>query len=1231
MLKFLRKNENLICIILLLVIAGITHAGWLFTTNIYSSGDWQYVSNEKYQDFVNMSPIWVVDNLGTTSATPHFYLIRFFEGILNIFGSNFAINEKIFFFIPMILGSSIGSFIFLRRYFKPRFAFVGSLVFMFNTPFLFNHAGPLTIGVVFALTPLLLHYFIKFYYNPQLKNGIILGILTSISIYYELRCTLLVGFIMASYLLYKLITTKRSFKLILKQFILFIPVGLLILLLNLFWIIPYIFSSKDITFSDRLTQGLFTTFSSLSNALTLTHPFWTGSRPSKFIVQDIPLYSWIIPILAFGGIFITKKIKKNKDIVFWSLIALLGIILVKQVNEPFIDLYPWIFENIPGFAAFRESSKFYVFIAVGYAVLIPFTVKTLLKIINKNRVKVLISIVIYIIPILIFLFNSVPLLKGDFRTMYIERNIPEDYSKLSKFINDQNQYFRTLWFPTSSRWSIQTSKNPILNAVALNKGEWLNQLSNNGDTNETLRDKSTNLLKNFTSDDALDSLSIKYVIIPLRDYENEDDFFKDYGNDRQYYINILDNIPYLKKLDIDLKDIIVYENDSYSNYITAFADLTSINLQEDNVNDIKELYKNLQIDEFKFTDKVIPELYKTQEIKDVFGSINTSFIKPDIEFKNLINSTLYIDTSKTNLFYEIVDSVIRIYYIDGDNIEANNLLLQSNKEELLGNFKVDKKKQYYFLIDNQLVEIPIKNGLKNFGIVDLSTLRFFEKKDIDLSKYNLSFEKGLWNDSIQNCSDDIAPKGMNIELEKEPRNTKGSNHIKLTTLSGIPCTISPNIILNSPDYLLSFDFKTINTDNIGYDLVFNNSKKSFVINESSNNWATYKTHISIPAEEKNLKIQLEGFNNYQLKGFAQTYYDHISLSELSEIYLKIPSTKFQETIIDSSKLNLEIKNLSEYPNKNIFTNGSFNEGLWEKTVSDCNNFDDKPLINMSVINEENRQNILQLEAQRHASCTSKKEITVKEGKRYLLKFEYQSPNATFAKYNISFNDDSRTRKEELLEIKDKKWNSFVTSIKVPYGANKMNITVYSYGEESGRNNIINKYDNFELIEVPDLIDKYFLINNKNTSINAPKTTYVSLGNTKKIVTVENAKEPFYLSLSETYNSQWKIRGKDQSGFIDEINPLKNNISNSDKYHFTLNSIQNGWFIDPEEFCRSNSCSKNSDGTYTIDLIIEFIPQRWFYIGSLIGIVTFVLSTYYVTYFIIIKRNDKEKHQLHTEI
>ncbi|MBU2632302.1 hypothetical protein KKG52_01170, partial [Patescibacteria group bacterium] len=83
-------------------------------------------------------------------------------------------------------------------------------------------------------------------------------------------------------------------------------------------------------------------------------------------------------------------------------------------------------------------------------------------------------------------------------------------------------------------------------------------------------------LKLENSNNLLDISSVKYVFIPIRDLVNDQDFFVFFGKSRQYYIDQLNKISYLKKIDIGTKEIVVYENKDFRPHIYATAEKETI-------------------------------------------------------------------------------------------------------------------------------------------------------------------------------------------------------------------------------------------------------------------------------------------------------------------------------------------------------------------------------------------------------------------------------------------------------------------------------------------------------------------------------------------------------------------------------------------------------------------------------------------------------------------------------
>lgn len=79
-------------------------------------------------------------------------------------------------------------------------------------------------------------------------------------------------------------------------------------------------------------------------------------------------------------------------------------------------------------------------------------------------------------------------------------------------------------------------------------------------------------------------------------------------------------------------------------------------------------------------------------------------------------------------------------------------------------------------------------------------------------------------------------------------------------------------------------------------------------------------------------------------------------------------------------------------------------------------------------------------------------------------------------------------------------------------------------------------------------------------------------------------------------------------------------------HKQVNGYANSWELNIEELCKNNAgCIKNSDGTYDLELITEFTPQRLLYLGIIISGTTFSCCIIYlIVNEIKIKRQKGEK-------
>lgn len=576
-MKLITKNKYLF---LLLIIGIIAYFRW-FSFNIFANGDWSFSFSNSLKN-LSFNYVWFnLNNFGSVSFTIWRFPVNFLQSSIANLGYGTNISEKLFIFWPTIIFANIFSFLLFKKILKSNIgAFIGAIIFNYNTYFLISSGAFL----LYAATPwvlLSLLSLIKALETGKKYLYVISGLTLFLAGSYDFRVAYIGVFILFFYSFYYFFSIKnlsisvKFLKSLFSSFITFFVFGLL----NIYWILPMI-KLGSLTSNVALSRGLFgNEFLNILYSITLFHPFWTGTTPAWFIVEPILSYFWFIPVFVFLGLWLNKK---NKNILFFGLIALLGIFLTKQAAHPFPNIYPWLFNHIIGFNAFREASKFYFLIALGYAVLIGGFISWIWQNWTDNKRKLYGKYMITFIILIIFLWNIKPVLSGEFRGVFIPRYIPNDYLIVKDFILKDKDYSRTLWIPNSSTWSIYTVNHPTVDtASALSKyNYWIDYI------NKLPIDKYKDgqlMIKTLTlplSNNLLDISSVKYVFVPIRDIANDADFFIYYGESRSYYINELNRINWLRRINIGTKDVIIYENFNYKPHIYLTDEKETINKEQ---------------------------------------------------------------------------------------------------------------------------------------------------------------------------------------------------------------------------------------------------------------------------------------------------------------------------------------------------------------------------------------------------------------------------------------------------------------------------------------------------------------------------------------------------------------------------------------------------------------------------------------------------------------------------
>ena len=346
--------------------------------------------------------------------------------IIRSLGFSIITAEKTFFiFLCMLPGLT---FLYLLRIIRKRESVMAettaTLFYMFNM-FTLVHFTTMQWAtlLMYSIAPLLLGLVMRFIETEETgKYASLIAIssllMSSISVN---PVTYSVTWLAPlSYLLYR-IFKKPSLLLI--RFAL--TTTALVLLLNLFWVVPYI-----IFFSSESSNS----FNTMEEVDLEHHLNWSSSKSKLYYLfrslgkwgfhlkgegsyyypynvyysQSIfILLLYLAPLLAVYGILYSKS--TIKEYIFFMLMLLVGFFLSKGINPPVGGIYRYVFNNIPGFWVFRESfPRFFTLSAISLTVLLY---SAIVQIIHKKNRKFRALIIISIICCI--LISVWPMFSGD--------------------------------------------------------------------------------------------------------------------------------------------------------------------------------------------------------------------------------------------------------------------------------------------------------------------------------------------------------------------------------------------------------------------------------------------------------------------------------------------------------------------------------------------------------------------------------------------------------------------------------------------------------------------------------------------------------------------------------------------------------------------------------------------------------------------------------------------------
>lgn len=508
------KLENKLGILLLLFFSFILFR-FFFSTALIVANDWPLLFKQS-RDFF---PFWTIswDYMGAggigASAIKTMWIdlyANFVYFVSNLANIPWWLSQRIFWIVPYLLISILSSYKFSGLFVRePIYRALSTIIYTFNTYILLIvGGGQFGIAFSYALSPLVLFWLFKLFKEANINSLLISSLLSGILIALDPRVSFLTfGTAALWYLLLVRDFSPGKLKYI---FLNFIIAGIL----NSYWIIPaflYLLTNTSPAVSNyfSLPGVRFLSFATFENSFSFLHPNWPENIFGKIYFQKPEFL--LLPILAFGSMLFLKNSKSeirnpkqiqnskfkilnnstieqsnNKSILFFVGLSLIGIFLGKGANEPFGQVYLFLFQNLPGFNLFRDPTKFFILIALSYSLLIPFFLEQLSHRFEKYKYLVIILFVGY------FLFLLRPAWSGELSGIFKPKDLPNDYVRFANFLKEDREFGRTLWVPKRQKYGFFNPNHPAADSSVLFAKKSMDSLSRN----------------------EFSELSIKYIIVP---------------------------------------------------------------------------------------------------------------------------------------------------------------------------------------------------------------------------------------------------------------------------------------------------------------------------------------------------------------------------------------------------------------------------------------------------------------------------------------------------------------------------------------------------------------------------------------------------------------------------------------------------------------------------------------------------------------------------------------------
>jgi hypothetical protein len=1169
--------------------------------------DWSfpYFRDQMSTLFFNKSSSWIGGSMGSSLGYSTDYFLRFF---VILFGFMQPETLRYVLLVGIFALGSLGMYLLARRHTSPFLSFLLGLVVFINPAIFYKYtAGHFNYLVAFVLFIYMLYY-LFYRFKKNLRSAVVIGLFVA-GLGVQIQFFIIGAIFLAVFFAFNKQKLAWRYAVVMAG---------LPFLIHLVWLCNFITGANSTAQTSAAAAQVSFKRSSSSNFLNIfTFNFSAATLLSKFYAFYELLWSAALFIFMLW-LLMREKHKQTFDVlllVFLSIMVFMATGLYQQVSlGPLTVLYPML----------REVGHFAPIIVLVVTLLVA-------RLVRFSAWRwILVSMLVGALFIVGVKFQY-------YSQGYSFAQARQEFAPFKAIADADKSSYRILAYPFFDKYSFKF--------LPTEKSESILPLQNSGHdsfANFSHQDYIQNAVAPYQLHDSVQyKLLETYDINVLRPYNVKYifDFSDIYDSSFEHYVpaTVYDNDLSLIKNDKNFLNKLLAHNPgklrrinnhvleitNYMPHVSATAAAFKVHSQDDGLAASPFVNRALNKDLDYFTDNKsapyasrLTPLFADPSLSRVDKTTGT--FSQTVKANKATQTTAYVNTSYSLLLYQIVRNQLTIYTDSAGSLTLNNQnLTDSQGRRVLMQMPVSPDKHYFVSFAGDIV--PLKTGaIQPIGVGKEGSAFEVLVSDGDNRIQNGSFEQGLWQSHVGDCNN--YDSDGDVSMRQATQASDGRASLELAATRHDACTHTNIKVDPNTQYLLSFDYQSTNAQTANFFLSYTTDDLRYTKGFraiSDGQWHTLTKLVTMPPGQNEAKLFL-----YALEQDAHTTtinrYDNallVKLKSLQSSTLPIPQNLYKKVELGSSEILNFAYTDNNYQYRNLLANGSFERGPWQRKVMDCNNYDFQPNINVRVDKIEARdgKQSLELQATHHDAC-ERNTANVDENTDYVLSFDYKTNGAKYYGYAVSFDDPQNTvNREQLRASKATGWAHAAIKIHAPAHASTATIYLYAF-EDNGRTNIVH-YDNVAVTPLPDFADRFYVIQSPEAKVAAPaQVTFGGKNPYDKTVHVSGVQAPFFLTLSENYHPKWRLElDNSQVNGLRRWWPLAAGTGVGD--HFKMSGYSNAWLIDPA-ICEKNGvlqkgCTKNNDGSFNINLLAEFSPQRWFVVCAFISWSSLVLSLLYL--------------------